>query len=102
MSDPPADPAAEPTRGHGWLIPIVALLGIVLTAVAVFCAMIAYDQFDTTCSSGGEGGIACATGGFVVAALSIAPGLLIATGLVLVSRRGRQKPTNPPPSPPLP
>jgi hypothetical protein len=102
MSDPPADPAASLAQRHRWLIPIAALLGIVLAVVAVFCAMVAYDQFDSTCGPGGEGGAACATRGFVVAALSIVPGLLIVTGLVLLSRGGRQKPPDPPLSPPLP
>jgi hypothetical protein len=43
-------------------------------------------------ATGGEGGIACATRAFVVAVMSVLPGLLIGvvTGLRLAARRDRK------------
>jgi len=50
-------PDFSSTPGHGR----AALLGMALTPVAVWCAMLGYDRLDPMCGSGGEGGIACAT-----------------------------------------
>jgi hypothetical protein len=55
MSNVPPDPSAACGQGHGWLIAVATLLGTVLTPVAVWCAMLAYDNFDPMCGTGGEG-----------------------------------------------
>jgi hypothetical protein len=99
MSNLPPDPLPmpAPARGHGWLIALAALLGMVLTPVAVWCAMLVYDRFDPMCGTGGEGGIACATRAFVVTVMSILPGLLMGVvgGLFLASRRDRRQAGSP-------
>jgi hypothetical protein len=85
-------PDSSSTPGHGRLILLAAPLGMVLTPVAVWCAMLGYDRLDPMCGSGGEGGIACATRAFAVTMMSILPGLLIGVGigLLLASRRDRR------------
>jgi hypothetical protein len=97
MSNLPPDPLPTPARGHGWLVALAALLGMVLTPVAVWCAMLVYDQFDPMCGTGSEGGIACATRAFVVTVMSILPGLLMGVvgGLFLASRRDRRQAGSP-------
>jgi hypothetical protein len=91
MSDAPPGPAAPVAQNRGWLIAVAALLGTVLTPVAVWCGMLGYDRFDPMCGTGGEAGIACATRAFVVTVMSVLPGLLIGvvSGLVLAARRDR-------------
>ena len=92
MSHPSPGPSAVPPAGHGWLIALSGLLGTVLTPVAIWCAMMAYDQFDPMCGTGGEGDIACVTRAFVVTLMSILPGLLVGVGggVLLAARRGRK------------
>jgi hypothetical protein len=80
----------HPTPAHGWLIAISALLGTVLTPVAVWSATLVSNQIDLMCGTGGgKGGIACAIRVFVAPVMTILPGLLDRRrqGTTMASRR---------------